>query len=529
MPGPGTGQPAEKGVAVSRVGQTLPAAFAYRAATDPDHECLVDVRDGLPTRRWSYGELDRAVDEVAGGLIATGVGRGDRVVLRLRNTGEFVLALLGALRAGAIAVPTIRQYSPEELRFALEDSEAACLIFDDDERAPIEEVVPVGVVAFHAGEAPAAGDALAELRAAEAVGEELGSGSPPADLDAAEDAVIFYTSGTTSKPKGVVLSHGAILDSCALNAETWRLRETDRSYVVLPLFHCNALFMQLTPALLSGAAAILGDRYSASRYLDECREHRITLANITAGAIRSLLAQPAGPGDRDHEIRLLTFGLPLHGEEIEAAEARYGFPVRMAYGLTESAAGGTRGPLHLDPRSGWQSLGPDQSGWEVAIADEDGNFLPPDEVGEILLRGPGLLDRYWRRPDLTAAALRDGWLRTGDLGRVDAAGYAHFHSREKDMLKPRGENVAASEVELALERHPAVVEAAVVGVFDPHHEELVVAVVAGAGCEDEELRAHCAELLAPFKVPSRFVWVEELPKTSIGKINKGEVKEMLDG
>jgi acyl-CoA synthetase (AMP-forming)/AMP-acid ligase II len=513
---------------VSRVGAHLPAAFAFRAADDPDRECLVDVRADLPTRTWSYAELDRAIDEVAAGLAASGVGRGDRVVLRLRNTAEFVLALLGALRAGAIAVPTIRQYSPEELGYALENSEAACLVFDDDEPGPIEAVVPAGVRTFHAGEAPAPAEALAELRGAEAIGEELGISGSPADLDAAEDAVIFYTSGTTSRPKGVVLTHGAILDACLINAEGWRLRASDRSYVVLPLFHCNALFMQLTPALLAGATAILGDRYSASRYLDECREHRVTLANLTAGAIRSLLAQPAGPGDRDHAIRLLTFGLPLHGEEIEAAEARYGFPVRMAYGLTESAAGGTRGPLHLDPRSGWQSLGPAQSGWDVAIADPDGNFLATDEVGEILLRGPGLMDRYWGRPDLTAAALRDGWLRTGDLGSLDAAGFAHFHSREKDMLKPKGENVAASEIEGALERHPAVVEAAVVGLFDPHHEERVVAVLAGERRADEEIAAHCGELLAPFKVPSEYVWVEELPKTSIGKINKGEIKVMLD-
>jgi crotonobetaine/carnitine-CoA ligase len=513
---------------VSRIGVNFPAAFAYRASLDPSQECLVDVNAGAPTRRWSYGELDRAADEVAAGLAAVGVGRGDRVVLRLRNTGEFLLALLGTLRAGAIAVPTIRQYSADELAFAIGDCEAACLIFDDEDRAPIEAVVPAGVRVFHAGEAGEAADALAELRGQDAAGEELGIGVPHQEIDASDDALIFYTSGTTSKPKGVVLSHGAILDSCLLNAEAWRIRASDRSYVVLPLFHCNALFMQTIPALLSGATAILGDRYSASRYLDECREHRITLANITAGAIRSLLAQPAGPDDRDHEIRLLTFGLPLHGEEIEAAEARYGFPVRMCYGLTESAAGGTRGPLHIDPRSGWQSLGPAQSGWEVAIGDPDGVHLPPGEVGEILFRGPGLMSRYWGRPELTAETLRDGWLRTGDLGTIDDAGFAHFHSREKDMLKPKGENVAASEIELALERHPAVAEAAVVGLFDPHHEERVVAVIAGEPCTDEELGTHCGELLAPFKVPSEYVWVDELPKTSIGKINKGEIKATLE-
>ena len=513
---------------MSRIGVNFPAAFAYRASLDPSQECLVDVNAGAPTRRWSYGELDRAADEVAAGLAAVGVGSGDRVVLRLRNTGEFLLALLGTLRAGAIAVPTIRQYSADELAFAIGDCEAACLIFDDEDRAPIEAVIPSGVRVFHAGAPAEAADALLELRGQDAPGEELGIGAPHEQIDASDDALIFYTSGTTSKPKGVVLSHGAILDSCLLNAEAWRLRASDRSYVVLPLFHCNALFMQTIPALLSGATAILGDRYSASRYLDECREHRITLANITAGAIRSLLAQAAGPGDRDHDVRLLTFGLPLHGEETRAAEARYGFPVRMCYGLTESAAGGTRGPLHIDPRSGWQSLGPAQSGWEVAIGDPDGNHLPPGEVGEILFRGPGLMSRYWGRPELTAETLRDGWLRTGDLGTIDDAGYAHFHSREKDMLKPKGENVAASEIELALERHPAVVEAAVVGLFDPHHEERVVAVIAGEPCADEELATHCGELLAPFKVPSEYVWVDELPKTSIGKINKGEIKATLE-
>ena len=145
---------------MSRIGVNFPAAFAYRASLDPSQECLVDVNAGVPTRRWSYGELDRAADEVAAGLAAVGVGSGDRVVLRLRNTGEFLLALLGTLRAGAIAVPTIRQYSADELAFAIGDCEAACLIFDDEDRAPIEAVVPAGVRVFHAGAPAEAADAL---------------------------------------------------------------------------------------------------------------------------------------------------------------------------------------------------------------------------------------------------------------------------------------------------------------------------------------------------------------------------------
>jgi len=494
-------------------------SVANHAARSPKRQCLVDVEDGTAVRALSYGEVAAAALELAAGLAREGVGRGDRVVLRLANSSDFVVAMLGCWAAGAVAVPTIRQYAAEELRFAIEDCGARLLIFDDQDLAVLGPALPPGVVAFAAG--PARGEGvreLAELRA-EAVS--------PVGVREGDDALIFYTSGTTSRPKGVVLTHGAVAKTSLINADGWRLRGDDRSYVVLPLFHCNAMFMQLVPALLAGATALLADRYSASAYLDQVRAHGVTLANLTAGAIRSLLAQPESAEDREHGLRMLTFGLPLRAEEIERAEARLGVPLLMAYGLTESAAGGTRTPLHLDPRSGWQSMGVAQPGWEVAIAAADG-FAAAGEVGEILLRGPGVMDRYWEQPEMTAEALRDGWLHSGDLGKLDESGYLFFHSREKDMLKPRGENVAASEIEQVLEEHPAVVEAGVVGVFDPHHEERIVAVVVGERTAADELERHCLRRLASFKVPAEFVWVEQLPKTSIGKVNKGELKSAVE-
>ena len=499
-------------------------SIEFHARRDPEHECIVDLRPGEGARRLSYGEVDAAIAELAAGLAAEGVQPGDRVVLRLQNTSDFVISLFACLRAGAIAVPTITQYAGEELRYAVEDCGARCLIFDDPDLEVVGEALGSGVAAFAAG--TASGDGVRPLA-------ELAGAAPAAPVPVAEsdDALIFYTSGTTAQPKGVVLSHGAIAGTSLINAEGWRLRPDDRSYVVLPLFHCNALFMQLIPALLSGATVVLGERYSASAYMDEVREHRITLANLTAGAIRSLLAQPESERDREHGLRQLTFGLPLHQEEIERIEARFGIPVYMCFGLTESSSGGTRSPVHTDPKSGWQSLGVAQPGWEVMIAGEEGAAAPGEvgKVGEILFRGPGVMSRYWERPELTATALADGWLHTGDLGTLDADGYLFFHSREKDMLKPKGENVAASEIEGALEQHDAITEAGVVGVFDPHHEERIVAMVVGDGVGEEELREHCLARLAAFKVPQEFVWVEELPKTSIGKINKGAIKSAVEG
>jgi crotonobetaine/carnitine-CoA ligase len=495
-------------------------SLAFHAGRDPDRECIVDLRPGEPVRRYSYAEIDDAIARLAGGLTAAGLGRGDRVVLRLQNTSDFIVSLYACLRAGAIAVPTIYQYAGDELRHAVQDCRASCLIFDDSDLEVVAQALTGEILPVAAGHASGPGIlSFAELATA--------SPAPAVPVAETDDALIFYTSGTTSRPKGVVLSHGAIASASLGNAELWRLRPDDRSYVVLPLFHCNALFMQLIPALLSGATAILAERYSASGYLDEVRAHGITLANLTGGAIRSLLAQPESPRDCEHPLRQLTFGLPLHAEEIEHIAARFGIPAYMCYGLTESSSGGTRSPVHVDPRGGWQSLGFAQPGWEVAIAAESGP-PGPGELGEILLRGPGLMSRYWELEEMTAATLVDGWLHTGDLGTIDADGYIFFHSREKDMLKPKGENVAASEIERALEQHDAVLEAGVVGVFDPHDEERIVAMVVGDEVGSDELREHCSQRLAPFKVPKEFIWVPELPKTSIGKINKGAIKAMLE-
>jgi carnitine-CoA ligase len=505
-------------------------SLEHHASGDPAHPFVVDLTEPGGPRTWSYGDAMEDVERLAAGLRTLGVGPGDRVALRMANSWAFVAVLLASLRIGAIAVPTIRQYSPDELRYTLEDSGAVCLVFDDGPGAgAVLDALPDGLTAIST-EASAPGARPTSLDRVRSAGNRArrSTRQQATALRADDDAMIFYTSGTTSRPKGVVLTHGAILESCRISADDQRLRSDDRGLVVLPLFHCNALFIQLVPLLLAGATAVIADRFSASGYLDTMRDHRITLANLTAGAARSVLAQPERPEDRDHRVRRLTFGLPLHADEIARIEARFGMPAHMVYGLTESTCGGTRTPLHIAPRSGWQSLGIAQPGWRVAISREDGEPAAFGEIGEILLQGPGVMDRYWNRPDATAEAKRGGWLHTGDLGVQDEAGFLYFHSRIKDMLKPKGENVAASEIEEVLEQHPGVVEAAVIGVFDPHHEERIVAFVSGAREEDDAdvLRAHCEGRLAAFKVPSEFHRLDVLPHTSIGKVNKGELRRL---
>lgn len=503
---------------------TVLASLDHHARTDPSRQCIVDLTAAGEFREWSYGQVREAAGRLGCRFAEMGVRRGDRIALRLSNSWEFVIALLGAWRAGAIVVPTIRQYAVAELRHAIVDSGAAILVADDDGGSDVRAAVSDTTVTVVTTRSAWGDHLFAELVRKPATPPDL-------VLHADDDALIFYTSGTTSAPKGVVLTHGNVGAASLTNASSWQLRSDDRGLVVLPMFHCNALLMQMLPTLLVGGTSVLTGSFSASRYLDTVRDHRITHANLTAAAIRSVLAQEPRENDRDHEVRLLTFGLPLDRTEIETVAARFGMSAFMAYGLTESSTGGTRSPVHVDARPGWQSLGLAQPGWKVRIVEESGRDAGAGVEGEILLQGPGVMDRYWNRPEETDAALNGGWLHTGDIGFLDDDGYLYFHSRKKDMLKPKGENVAASEIELVLDACGGVLESAVVGVPDPFREERIIAFVvpsADADLDVSALRAHCEERLARFKVPSDFRLVDSLLKTSIGKVNKGALRQLAE-
>ncbi|MEE3852991.1 class I adenylate-forming enzyme family protein [Gordonia sp. LSe1-13] len=502
---------------------TILSALEYHADRTPNHEFVVELtNDGRQVV--TYSEALVATDALAAGFSHLGVDKGDRVVIRMANSWSFIVTLLAALRLGAIAVPTIRQYSDQELHHALVDSGAKVLVFDDVDHAGLVAGLPQGVtpVSAHKSDDSSVTD-LARLAA-----DASGARPPSAPLHRDADALIFYTSGTTSAPKGVVLSHKAVLATSLINAEGWRMRADDRGLLILPLFHCNGMFMQLLPLLVSGATAVLADRFSASRYVQTLRDNAITMANLTAGALRSVLAQPESADEAVDSLRMITFGLPLQESEIKDLSRRLGAPVYMCYGLTESSSGGTRTPVFAEPHVGWQSLGLPQSGWDVAIADDEGQILDSGSVGEILLKGPGLMTRYWNREDATQGAFIDSWFRTGDLGYLDENGYLYFTSRKKDMLKPKGENVAASEIETVLVGCESVEDAAVIGVHDAHQEERIVAYAvpsAGHTIVESELRAYCASRLASFKVPAEIRVVDDLPRTSVGKINKHALRE----
>ncbi len=503
------------------------------ALTDEERPFLTFVDGDGATTALTYGAFYDRVRRLAAGLLDAGLRPGDRCVVHTGNTVGFLFAFWALQEVGAVAVPTIVQYTPDELRYVVEHAGAWGVVADAT-LLPLAREAVAGLdcrLIVSGGAATGSPEpGTLSLDALEASGDPARA---PGGGRADDLALILYTSGTTSRPKGVMLGSAGTATTATAYANHLRLRDDDTVLTCMPLFHVNGMFLQMAPAIVAGARFVLTPRFSTSRYWEWVADHDVTVGHLIAGPLRLLLAAPEAPGDRAHRVRAMTHGLPLTDGELTAFRDRFGIALTMAWGLTETACGGTLMPLGVAARPGYQHVGAEMHDWEVRAADPDDPELQTvatGEVGELLVRGPGTMLGYYGDPEATAATLRDGWVRTGDLGYRDEIGYFHFVDRIKDMLKPSGENVAASEIERVIEEDPAVAECAVVGVPDPVRVERVIALVVpaeGAAPTVESVLARCRERLAGFKVPAVVELRAELPKTSIGKVRKGELRAEL--
>jgi carnitine-CoA ligase len=343
------------------------------------------------------------------------------------------------------------------------------------------------------------------------------------DFSSLETAEVLFTSGSTAQPKGVELTHANLLWAGEHVAKCTRLSPADRNLTALPLFHVNAQSTVLS-TLTVGATLVLLEGYSATRYWSQVRAHQATAIHLISALLRTLLAQPPQKSDSDNQVRWVSYSLNCTDEEKATFEERFDVQLSNGYGLTEACVCVSLAPLD-GPRR-WPSIGVPAFGRTVRIVDEDGHDVPRGKWGEIIVHGfPGrtIFKGYYKDPAATSTAVVDGWLRTGDQGWMDEAGYLYFFDRIKDVIKRGGENISASEVERTLGQHPGVLECAVIGVRDPIKDEAVKAfVVARPGAEltEADVIAFCAERLARFKVPQIVEIRAELPKTPLGKIAK---------
>jgi fatty-acyl-CoA synthase len=478
-----------------------------------ERESLVEGK-----RRYSYRDLDTRVTRLANALRARfGIGRMDRVATLTSNCVEFVELYFATARIGALLAPLNWRLAPAELDYELNDCGAAVLFIGPEHEELASRLARV----------------VLDRRVFVGQGYEdlLGASSeqaPHPSLEAGfgDPHLILYTAGTTGHPKGAVLTHANVFWNIQ-NVGPW-LTPEDTTISLLPFFHSGGLGLYLVPTLYAGGRVAIMRRFDPDVLLDLVRRF----------AVRRIFGVPAiwlellkrDDFDRAHypSIEYCSSGGAPHPLSMMEGVAARGFGFLQGYGLTETAPGGT-----LMPETDWRrklaTAGKPFLHVDLRVVDADGGVLRPGEVGEVQFHGPNVFAGYWRRPDATAEAFTaDGWFKTGDLGRVDDEGFLTLVDRKKDMVISGGENVYSAEVEDVLFAHPAVAEAAVIGVADERWGEAVCAVVAlrpNASATAEELIAHCRTRLAKYKTPKVVVFVTTLPRNAAGKVLKRQLRE----
>ncbi len=343
--------------------------------------------------------------------------------------------------------------------------------------------------------------------------------------------MILFTSGSTSRPKAVQLTHANAVFAGIFGAHVWKVVPEDRHFIVLPLFHVNGQLISVMPTLTAGATLIMAEQFSASRYMEQVRMHRVTTSSLVAANINMILNQPISRTELDaqNDLRLIMYAIAIPDENWIEFETRFNVKLCDLWGMTETLAATTLNPI--DGVMKRNCIGMARPGNEVKVIDEQGNEARPGSVGEIVVKGTlgrTIMKGYYKNAVATAETVKDGWFHTGDNAYMDEEGYFHFVDRKKDMIKRAGENVAATEVEYVIGLHPKVKEVAVIGVPDPVRDEAILAVVIlnmGEVCSEKEIIEWCAERLAKFKVPSHIRFRDDFPRTSMGKVQKAIIKK----
>ncbi|MGW4851727.1 long-chain-fatty-acid--CoA ligase [Streptomyces sp. NPDC004288] len=462
----------------------------------------------------TYAELDERSARAAALLRSEGVRPGDRVALMLPNVPEFVVLYYGALRAGAVVVPMNPLLKTRETEFHLTDSGAVRLF--EWHQAPGEGAGGAAAAGVrHTAVEPTA------FAAALTAHEPLSEVADTADEDM---AVLLYTSGTTGRPKGAVLTHAGLRHNTEVNTvEIQRMTPEDVVVGCLPLFHIFGQICTMSAAVRSGASLVLVPRFDPKTVLEAVARERATVFEGVPTMYAALLQQPS---DADvSTLRMcISGGASLPVEILHGFERRFGCPVLEGFGMSETSPVVTFNHPERPRKAG--SIGTPIRDVEVRLLDAGGRDVAPGEIGELAVRGPNVMKGYWNRPEETEAAIPDGWLRTGDLARADDEGYLYIVDRKKDMVIRGGYNVYPREIEEVLHEHPAVALAAVVGFPHPElGEEIAAAVVLRPSAEatPDELRAYVKDRVAAYKYPRRVWLVDRLPLGPSGKILKREI------
>jgi long-chain acyl-CoA synthetase len=538
------GQPAELSLEYS----DALAMFRASIQRNPDGDFIRYFGAGIAGR-----ELDELSDAFAVALAGLGVRPGDRVALYLQNVPQFVIGLLAVWKAAGVAVPVNPMNRARELDAVLRDSGARVLVCLADLYRDVAADVAreIGVTVVTTSELEYRGRRNPRIVAATEraplpegvhdmaalIERHRGQAPPPVSFGPADTAFLTYTSGTTGPPKGAMNTHGNVVFNSQAYRQWCELGPDDVVLGVAPLFHITGMIAGVTTALLLGAPLVLTCRFEPSAVLETIRNERVT---FTVGSITVFIALMNAPDAERDALATMTKiwsgGAPIPPSTVKAFQAQFGQYIHNIYGLTE-----TTSPSHgvpagaiapIDDTSGALSVGVPIYNTVVRIVGDDGQDLPPGEIGEIITSGPMVVPGYWNKPEETAHALPGGALHTGDVGYMDEAGWFYLVDRKKDQINAGGYKVWPREVEDVLYQHEAVREAAVVGIPDEYRGETVKAYVSlrpGQQVTAEELIAFCRQQMAAYKYPRQIEFLDELPKTVSGKLLRRELRARSGG
>lgn len=488
----------------------------------------------------TYGEFEFTVGRFAKGLQELGVEKGDHVAFLLGNTPHYLIALFATMRLGATAIPINPVYTPDEISYILHNGDVKTVIALDALLPLVEKGVQAfpQVTSFIICETTAdTAEKIAALSQEAKVKTHLftqvianvSDSLQPVEVADDDNAIILYTSGTTGSPKGAMLTHENIYSNARDVAHYLGYKADDRIIATLPVFHVFALTVVVNAPLLSGATVLLAPRFSPTEIFALAREQKATVFAGVPTMYNFLYQLPEGNPEDFSTIRLaISGGSSLPVALLHNFEKKFNVRVSEGYGLSEASPVTCFNPLDRDRKAG--SIGTSICNVENKVVDVNGQEVPVGEVGELIVRGPNVMKGYYKLPEETAMAIRDGWLYTGDLAKVDEEGYFYIVDRKKDMIIVGGFNVYPREVEEVLFAHNNIIEAAVIGYPDPNLGEAVHAYVVlkeVAATSTEDLLAYCTKHMVKYKVPKVIEIMDELPKNTTGKILRRSLKEKV--
>ena len=512
-------------------GQNLRQMWDDLAGVYGDKTALIFESCEGVVRQFSYASLNEEINRTANLFHSLGIRKGDKVALHLDNCPEFIFCWFGLAKIGAIMVPINARLLGEESAWILQNSQVSLLVTSAQfypmyRQIRLENTTPLNHICL-IGEQLPADDGVSHFTQLQSRQSATLCYTPALSTD--DTAEILFTSGTTSRPKGVVITHYNLRFAGYYTSWQIALRDDDVYMTVMPAFHIDCQCTAAMPAFSAGSTFVLLEKYSARAFWDQVRKYQATVTECIPMMIRTLMVQPAAPTDRQHQLREVMFYLNLSAQEKDAFIERFGVRLLTSYGMTETIVG-IIGDRPGDKRR-WPSIGRVGFSYEAEIRDDQNRPLPAGEIGEICIKGvPGktIFKEYYMQPEATARALEpEGWLHTGDSGYQDEDGYFYFVDRRCNMIKRGGENVSCVELENIISAHPKIQDIVVVGIKDSIRDEAIKAFIVlneGETLSEAEFFSFCENNMAKFKVPSFMEIRTDLPRNCSGKIIKKNLK-----